>query len=42
VQTTALTANDWAGMQAQRGDSGIQDEENVLTALTAGHWQECK
>lgn len=33
----ALTANDWAGMQAQRGDSGIQDEENVLTALTTGY-----
>jgi hypothetical protein len=26
----AITAGDWARMQAQRGDSGIQDEENAL------------
>ena len=25
-------------MQAQRGDSGIQYEENVMTALTADYW----
>ena len=34
----ALRASDWAGMQAQRGDSGIQYEENVMTALTADYW----